>query len=185
MEERETPRAPDRSRARDDRTGSDAAVNRIRHQSQWVEQQVRASIARGEFEDLPGFGRPIRDLGDEHDPDWWVRRLVERERISVLPPALAVRQEDARLRDHLDGFATEREVRREVEEFNARVRAARIQPLGGPPMITAERDVGAEVSAWQERRTARRAAAASRAAQQRREEPARRPFLRRRRGRRD
>ncbi len=44
------------------------------------------------------------------------------------------------------------------------MRAARIQPLGGPPMITAERDVEAELARWRERRDERRAAAARRAA---------------------
>lgn len=160
MDERKPPEQPDRRRARDVRTGQDAAANRIRHQSQWVEQQLRESIRRGEFDDLPGFGKPIEGLGGDHDPDWWLKKLVEREQISVLPPALAIRQEDARLADTLDRLATEREVRREVDEFNERVGAARIQPLGGPPMITQERDADAEVAAWHERRTARRAAAA-------------------------
>ena len=50
-------------------------------------------MERGEFDDLPGAGKPIQDLGAEHDPDWWVKKLVERERITgVLPAALAAAQ---------------------------------------------------------------------------------------------
>jgi hypothetical protein len=51
----------------------------------------------------------------------------------------------------------EKEVRREVEEFNARVRKAMYTPPSGPsgpPLITSQRDVEAEVTAWRERRTA-------------------------------
>lgn len=157
MAQRHTPEPPDRSRATDDRTGADAAANRIRHQTQWVEQQIRMAQQRGDFDDLPGLGKPLPGLDGEHDPDWWLKSLVEREQISILPPALAIRQEDAHLSETLDRQASEREVRREVEEFNERVRAARIQPLGGPPMITQERDVEDEVRAWRGRRDERAA----------------------------
>ena len=32
-------------------------------------------------------------------PDWWLKKLVEREQIAVLPPSLALRKEDAELDD--------------------------------------------------------------------------------------
>lgn len=140
-----------------------AAEERIKHQDTWVDLQVRQAMARGDFDGLPGYGKPL-DLSDADDPDWWTRRLVEREGISVLPPALQVRKDDAELDDRLDGTTAEAEVRRLLEEFNAAVRAARWQPLGGPPMITRERDVEAEVERWRTRLAARRQAAAQAAA---------------------
>ncbi|WP_460793770.1 DnaJ family domain-containing protein [Nocardioides pacificus] len=173
-------------RARDQRTGGDAAAARIQHQSRWVELQIQQAMERGDFDDLPGYGKPIKGLGAQHDPDWWLKRLVEREQISVLPPALQIRKDDAELDARLDRITTAAEVRREVEDFNARVRSARIQPLGGPPMITKEREVEAEVDAWATRREARRTAqreALARAEQETRDERAarrRRPTWRRR-----
>ena len=105
-------------------------------------------MERGDFDDLPGYGKPIEGIGSDHDPDWWLKKLVEREQITgVLPPALQIRKDDAELDGRLDRIGTEREVRREVEDFNDRVRKAMIQPLGGPPMITRQRDVDAEVTA--------------------------------------
>src|SRR5690606_5557337 len=97
-----TPDAPDRSPERDSRTGRSAAAARIAQQHTWVDLQVRQAMERGEFDDLPGAGKPIEDLGTEHDPDWWLKRLVEREKISVLPPALAIRKDDAELDARLD-----------------------------------------------------------------------------------
>lgn len=142
--------------ARDQRTGQSAAAARIQHQGQWVEQQLRIAQERGDFDDLPGMGKPIEGLGVEHDPDWWVKKLIEREQVTgVLPPALSLRTEDAGLRDRLDRIAVESEVRREVADFNKRVLHARIQPLGGPPLVTQPRDEEAEVAAWRERRSAR------------------------------
>ncbi|GAA1437140.1 hypothetical protein GCM10009641_38420 [Mycobacterium cookii] len=149
---------PRRGPERDERTGRSAAAARIAHQATWVEQQLRVAMERGDFDDLPGAGKPIEDLGVEHDPDWWVKKLVEREQIALLPPALAIRKEDAELDGRLDRINVESEVRREVEEFNAHVRRAiYTPPVGpsGPPVITSQRDVDAEVEAWRARRTAR------------------------------
>lgn len=143
---------------RDERTGRSAAAARIQHQSSWVDQQIRIAMERGDFDDLAGYGKPIEDLGVEHDPDWWIKKLVERENIAILPPALALRKEDAELDGRLDRINVESEVRREVEEFNAGVRKAIYTPPtgpSGPPVITRQRDVDDEVVAWRERRAAR------------------------------
>ena len=148
-------RAPDRSRAQDPRTGRDAARTRMQHQNQWVEQQLRVAMERGEFDNLPGAGKPIEGLGTEHDPDWWLKKLIERERITgVLPEALQLRKDDLELAALLDRQPNETHIRRELESFNARVVRARMQLQGGPPVITKTRDVEAEVAAWHERRRA-------------------------------
>ena len=149
--------AADRSRSRDPRTGRDAARARMHHQSQWVEQQLRVAMERGEFDDLPGAGKPIEGLGAEHDPDWWLKKLIERERVTgVLPEALQLRKDDLELDALLDRQPDETAVRRELESFNSRVVRARMQLQGGPPVITRTREIEAEVSAWQGRRRGRR-----------------------------
>jgi hypothetical protein len=135
-----------------------AAAARIQHQNTWVDLQIRQAQERGEFDNLPGAGKPIEGLGGEHDPDWWLKKLVERERIAVLPPSIALRKEDAELDDRLDRINVEKEVRREVEDFNERVIRARYSLSAGPPLITMPRDVEATVAAWNDRRAARRAA---------------------------
>ncbi len=133
-----------------------AAAARIQHQHTWVDLQIRQAQERGEFDNLPGAGKPIEGLGTEHDPEWWLKKLVERERISVLPPSIALRKEDAELDDRLDRLNVEREVRREVEDFNERVIRARYSLSAGPPLITMPRDVDETVTAWRERFAARR-----------------------------
>ena len=153
----EQPRDPGRRSRR--KEGNPAAAARIQQQETWVDLQLRQAMARGEFDDLPGFGKPLENLSGEHDPDWWIKQLVERERITgVLPPSLQIRKEDAALDAALDELASEAQVRRAVEDFNARVRWALYRPPEGPPMVTRPRDVGVEVERWRERRAARRAA---------------------------
>ncbi|WP_418057721.1 DUF1992 domain-containing protein [Pimelobacter simplex] len=148
---------------RDEKEEKAAARARIEQQQTWVDLQVRQAMERGEFDDLPGAGKPLEGLGDTHDPDWWVKRLVERERITVLPPALQLRKDDAELDAALDRLASEREARAFVDDFNARVIRARYTPVDGPPLITLPRDVDATLAAWRERQAA--AAERRRAAQ--------------------
>ncbi len=153
----EEPRTPSEPES-DKRTGTSAAAARIQHQASWVDQQIRVAMAKGEFDNLPGAGKPIKDLGTEHDPDWWLKQLIEREQVTgVLPPSLQLRKDDAELDRRLDELSAESEVRHEVEAFNARVMKARYTPVDGPPLVTQPRDVDATVSAWRERRAARRA----------------------------
>ena len=173
-------RKPDRLSAKDARTGSAAAAARIQQQTTWVDLQVRQAIERGDFENLPGYGKPIEGLGAEHDPDWWLKKLVERERIAVLPPSLQLRKEDAELDGRLDSINVEADVRREVEDFNGRVIAARYRPADGPPLITMPRDVDETVEAWRVRRAERQAARRAAEAAAPAAHPRRRRWLRRR-----
>jgi hypothetical protein len=133
-----------------------AAAAKIQHQSTWVDLQIRQAQERGAFDNLAGAGKPIEGLGSQHDPDWWLKKLVERERIVVLPPSIMLRKEDAELDDRLDKINVERDVRREVEDFNERVLKARYSLSAGPPLITMPRDVDATVDAWRARRAVRR-----------------------------
>ncbi|MCS0499979.1 DnaJ family domain-containing protein [Protaetiibacter mangrovi] len=120
-----------------------------------AEIAVQQAMRRGDFENLPGAGKPLPGIGDgrPHDPDWWIRRKIEREQLRGLgPTAILLRAEDAELETRLDGLTRTAEVRAAVEDFNTRVVEARRQLLGGPPVITPTRDVDAEVAAWEERR---------------------------------
>lgn len=149
-------RDDDEGRAADEQRDHGTAGQRIEQQAQWVDLQVRHAIERGEFDDLPGAGKPIPGLDGRHDPDWWAKRLIEREQLTGLaPPAIALRTEDAELDEQLDRETSEPEVRRILVDFNERVRRARLQLQGGPPVITRTRDIDAEVAAWRERRAAR------------------------------
>ncbi len=121
----------------------------------YVEVAIEQAIRRGDFDDLPGAGKPLQ-LGDPHDPDWWIRRKIQTEQLTGLgPPALTLRVEHAQMEAHLDTLTRESDVREHLEDFNSRVVEARRQLLGGPPVVTSTRDVDAEVTAWHERRAAR------------------------------
>lgn len=129
-----------------------------------VDIAIDQAIRRGEFDNLLGAGKPIPGLGTTTDPDWWIRRKIERERLTGLgPPALTLRTEYASLETRLDELRTTAEVREYLHDFNHRVIEARRQLLGGPPVVTPTVEVDDWVRAWQQRRqeAARKAADSS------------------------
>ena len=44
-----------------------------------IEQQIAAAVDRGDFDDLPGKGRPLRDLDTQRAQGWFAEQLVRRE----------------------------------------------------------------------------------------------------------
>jgi hypothetical protein len=49
-----------------------------------ADDKIRSAIERGEFDRLPGLGRPLHfDATD--DPDWWIRRKLREEDLTKSP----------------------------------------------------------------------------------------------------
>ncbi|CAN5184299.1 hypothetical protein BH09ACT12_BH09ACT12_01160 [soil metagenome] len=151
---------------RQKRSSQSAAAARIANQHLWVDQQIRVAMENGEFDNLPGAGKPIEGLDRDHDPDWWLNRLIEREKIVVLPPSVQLRKDDAVLDEALDKLFREDDARWEIGDLNSRGMWSRYSPQDGqPPLVTMPRDVEVTVAAWEARRAERRAAAVARRAE--------------------
>jgi hypothetical protein len=117
-----------------------------------AERRIREAQERGEFDNLPGAGKPL-DLGDPYDEDWWVKSVMRRENLdgsAVLPPALQLRKEAAGFPDSLSGLVSEAAVREVLEDYNRRVKADRLRPAVGnlPPLLAKTVDVDEMVQAW-------------------------------------
>jgi hypothetical protein len=124
-------------------------------QETWVDRQIREAQERGEFDNLPGAGKPLGDLGDPNDSEWWVRRYIEREKLDVsgaLPSPLALRREAASFPDSLVDVRTEGDVREILEDYNHRVKVDRLRPAVGnlPPLLARTVDVDEVVEQWRE-----------------------------------
>ncbi len=114
----------------------------------WIDRQIRQGMENGDFDNLPGHGRPLTGLDATHDEMWWVREKLRREQVSFLPPTLAIRKE---LDDTLEAVAaagTEREVRDLVAGINARIRQVNATPTAGPPSTVGPLDVERVVGRW-------------------------------------
>jgi hypothetical protein len=47
-----------------------------------ADSKIRAAIEAGEFDNLPGFGKPAAIFDEPYDPHWWIRRKLKREGIA-------------------------------------------------------------------------------------------------------
>ena len=116
-----------------------------------VDAQLREARERGEFENLPGYGKPLPNLDGEHDEMWWIRQWLRRENLSFTPPALAIRKSVEDMLNGLDKLLTERAVRNVVEQLNTEIRAMNRTPqLDGPPTSLSPLDVEEVVARWQQ-----------------------------------
>jgi hypothetical protein len=44
-----------------------------------AENKIRAAIAAGEFDNLPGPGKPAAILDKSYVPHWWIYRILDRK----------------------------------------------------------------------------------------------------------
>ncbi|GIL30216.1 DnaJ family domain-containing protein [Actinocatenispora comari] len=152
-----------------------------------IDQQIREATERGEFADLPGSGKPLRNLDATRDELWWLREYIAREGLrsdALLPPALQLRREIELLPETVCGALSEQNVREAVAGLNRRI-ADHLRAPSGPALPVAPVDPDAVVARWRADRAARSRRPATQgtpdAASQPAEEPGpgRRPWWRR------
>jgi hypothetical protein len=118
----------------------------------WVERQIREATERGEFDNLPGAGKPIADLDKPHDELWWVRQKLRREHLTYLPASIALRKEAEEALLAAARAGSEQEVRRIVADINAKIVEGNRKAASGPPLNLVPFDVERVVRGWRERR---------------------------------
>lgn len=118
----------------------------------YVERLIQDAQDRGEFEGLPGAGRPLPDLRPD-DPDWWIKKKMREEGLSsVLPATLTLRGDVPRRLAMLRRLHDEVLLRELLGELNERIREANAKQVTGPPSDVAPVDVEAFVADWRRRR---------------------------------
>lgn len=50
-----------------------------------AENKLRAAIEAGEFDNLPGLGKPSPLIDEPYDPWWWIRRKLRQENLPADP----------------------------------------------------------------------------------------------------
>ncbi|WP_432825274.1 DUF1992 domain-containing protein [Dactylosporangium sp. CA-092794] len=117
-----------------------------------IDRQIREAQERGEFDDLPGAGRPLPDHGELYDEDWWIKDLARRERLpGGIPPTLRLRREVEDFPEALPKFKSEAAVRRAVADLNARIERAKRGLIEGPSTILRPLNPDEAVEAWRNR----------------------------------
>lgn len=118
-----------------------------------VDQQIRLAQERGDFDDLPGAGKPLPGLGGPDDELWWIKGYLRREGLStedLLPTPLRLRKEIERLPETVDELSSEQSVREAVRRLNRRI-AEHLRAPSGPPVPVRPVDADAVVAGWRSR----------------------------------
>ncbi|GAA2223810.1 DUF1992 domain-containing protein [Micromonospora olivasterospora] len=137
-----------------------------------AEAEIRTAQERGEFDNLPGMGKPVPGRNLPYDEAWWIKSFLRREELPtdlLLPTPLLLRKRIEQVPDEVLDLPTEQAVRAYVGDLNAQVMAWLRNPTG--PRV-AVRPVNADdtVRRWRADRNARSGAATPVAAAQPRPE---------------
>jgi hypothetical protein len=119
----------------------------------WREELIRLAQEEGAFDNLAGAGKPFADLGESYDPDWWVKKLVQREKVSMLPPALELLRKVEAQVEQIWKLSDEAEVRERMRSLNGEIARANARAAEGPPTRLAPLDADTIVAQWRAVRT--------------------------------
>ncbi|MEW9533926.1 DUF1992 domain-containing protein [Microbispora sp. NPDC049125] len=126
----------------------------------WIDRQIREATERGEFDDLPGAGKPIPGLGRPDDEMWWIKQKLRAENLSFpLPGTLALRKEAEEALAAALLARTEAEVRQIIGQINDKIVEGTRKGLSGPPVVVLPFDADDVVRDWRQRQPAPPAAA--------------------------
>ena len=113
-----------------------------------AERRIREAQADGQFDSLPGFGKPIADLDGPDDENWWIKNKLRQEGLVILPPILAARRDIEKTLEAVASLHSEHQVRRALNALNERIRAAHFSPAEGPADGVRPVDVQAIIESW-------------------------------------
>ena len=117
----------------------------------WIDRQIREAEERGEFDDLPGAGEPLRDLDKPFDALWWVKDKLRREDLTYMSPSVALRKEAQDALVAASHAESEAEVREIIADVNKQIREANVKGISGPSLMLVPYDVERIVREWRER----------------------------------
>jgi hypothetical protein len=116
----------------------------------WIDRQIREADERGEFDNLPGAGKPIPGIDKPHDEMWWVKQKLAREGVSYLPPALALRKEVDEVLEQIMHEQSEDSARTLLNDINARIKHVNSTTISGPSTAVWPLDVEQTMQKWRD-----------------------------------
>jgi hypothetical protein len=121
----------------------------------YLEFQLRRAREEGQFDNLPGAGKPIPNLDQHYDENWWLREWMRRENLSALPDTLRLRKELSDEIERLWRIPSESQAAETIDAINARIRRLNSTPLDGPPLNLSVLNKAETLERWREERDAR------------------------------
>lgn len=101
----------------------------------WVGTQIQAAQDHGQFENLPGTGKPIPSDSALDGENWWVRKKMETEGLRYPNLADDLLRRITEARNEACAAPTDAAARTIVDRMNSEIRTHRISPPPGPPLV--------------------------------------------------
>lgn len=114
----------------------------------FAEHLIQQAQSRGEFDNLPGFGKPIPGLDENPlDENWWIKEKLRRENLSVLPASLRIRVDVQQTMSRVWELSREEDVLLCIRSLNQRIAEAN-RSLEPPPSTTPLVDEAEVLERW-------------------------------------
>jgi len=92
----------------------------------WVEAQILQAQREGKFDHLDAAADPLEGIDGPYDPDWWLKKLIQREQLNTAPVLLLLKREVAEFHAGLALLGDEAEIRAAIAGLNQRIREANL-----------------------------------------------------------
>ena len=97
-----------------------------------IEKRIQESLAKGEFDDLPGRGRPLALEDDSHVPEDLRLAYKVLKNANCLPPEVELRKDIRQMKDMLDAIPDEKEKVRQIRKINYKIMKLNAMGRGSP-----------------------------------------------------
>ena len=86
-----------------------------------VEQKIREAQMKGEFDNLPGAGKPVEIEDDRHVPEDLRMAYKILKNANCVPPEIELKKEIRRMEDMLENLSDEKEKYRQIKKINFKI----------------------------------------------------------------
>ena len=86
-----------------------------------IEQKIREAQTRGDFDNLPGRGKPVEIEDDRHIPEDLRMAYKILKNANCVPPELALKKQIEKMEDMLAGLSDEREKYLHIKKINFKI----------------------------------------------------------------
>ena len=86
-----------------------------------IEKRIKDAVKKGEFDDLPGRGEPLKIEDDSHVPEDLRLAYKILKNANCLPPELQLKKDIRQMEDLLENIPDEKEKYRQIKKINYKI----------------------------------------------------------------
>ena len=104
-----------------------------------IEKRIKEAQERGDFDDLPGRGEPLKIEDDSHVPEDLRLAYKVLKNANCLPPELELKKEIRQIEDMLEHIPDEKEKYRQIKRLNYKI--MQLNMLGKKPPLLEKKQI--------------------------------------------